>query len=260
MSEFSNIVTLTTDFSTEDGYVGAMKGKILSICSDAKLVDITHHIEPHNILMASWCILRGTQQFPKGSIHVVVVDPGVGSNRNPLLVKANNQWYVGPDNGVFSEIIKNFKDIEVFKIYNETELWKKHQSFDGLEIFSSAAGYLMSGLELSKIAEPTDKIIMLPNADMNITKDYIEGEIIMFDRFGNGVSNIREGDIQSLKNDQIAITCQNHKFRFVSHYREGTENCPVSLINSDNLLELSVYSGSAKDRFNIKVGDKVKIK
>lgn len=258
MTNISNIITLTTDFSTEDGYVGAMKGKILSIASQANIQDITHHIEPQNILMASWCIFRSARHFPTGSVHIVVVDPGVGSERNPLLLNVDKQWYIGPDNGVFTEILRHAKETKIYKIHTESDLWKKHQSFDGLNVFAPAAAHLLMGKDLRDLGYPTKKVIMLPNTHIKKSSNCIEGEIILFDQFGNAVSNIRKSDLDEF-NGKLTIYCSDHQFKVVDHYQKGKKNCPIAIINSDHLLELSVYCGSAQNRFNLKIGDKVRL-
>lgn len=258
MTDTSNILTLTTDFSTEDGFVGAMKGRILSIAPHTNIQDISHHIRAQDILMASWCIYRSARHFPKGTVHMVVVDPGVGSDRHPILVEADEHWYVGPDNGVFSEIIRQAENYTVYQIHEESRYWKKHQTFDGFEVFCPVAAHLINKTPLSELGLKTDQVVMLPEAPLKKEDSFIEGEIIMFDQFGNAISNIPKKELEEFKGDR-KVSCCDHTFKFVNHYKEGKENCPVALINSDQRVELSVYCGSSKDRFDLDIGDKIRI-
>jgi len=255
------IVSLTTDFGTRDGYVGAMKGKILSICPDASIVDITHDIAPQNIQQGSWTLFRSTLLFPENSIHVAVVDPGVGSERRPILIKSENRWYIGPDNGVFSEIIRHYGTEEIYDIKQKTEWWQAHTSFDGLALFAPAAAHLASGLSTDVFCTPIERLLkILPKSVPTIEQQSIRGKILMFDRFGNAQTNISKTHLEGLKKPSFVITCQKNTFPFVSHYEEGKDRSSMTLINSDGYLEIAVFRGSAEQEFRLKPGDPVSIR
>ncbi len=255
----SKIITLTTDFGTQDGFAGAMKGRILSICPDAVIMDVTHDIQPQSILQASWSVLRSTPNFPEDSIHVVVVDPGVGSERQPLMMRSNNRWYIGPDNGIFSLIIQRYGIDAVYGIHTKTDWWHAHSSFDGLALFSPVAAYLANGLDPAKIGSPTKKIVQLLPKPPQKKGLQILGEVIMFDRFGNAITNISLDDLANLPSDRLLIKAVEQTFQLVDFYQQGVKTPSIAIINSDNQLELSVYKSSAKEKYGLKVGDKVVI-
>ncbi len=254
------IITLTTDFGTCDGFVGAMKGKILSLSPNVELVDITHDLPPQNIEACSMCLLRSTTCFPTGSIHVVVVDPGVGSDRRALLLKSGGRWYIGPDNGIFSGIVRQCGTEEIYEIHKETEYWQAHSSFDGLALFAPVAAYLAEGLSMEKIGSPL-KLMMqiLPESEPNVTPLKIEGRILGFDHFGNAQTNIRKDHLSRISRTTPSIICQKVRFAKVNHYLEGREKAAIALINSDGFLELAVFGDSAQKKHNLKKGDTLTI-
>ncbi|MCP4136239.1 MAG: SAM-dependent chlorinase/fluorinase [bacterium] len=251
------IITLTTDFGTRDGYVGAMKGRILSLCPDASIIDITHDIEPQSVLEAAWSLVRSTPTFSAGSIHVAVIDPGVGSERRPVALKANDQWYIGPDNGLFSEIVRKFGQQELFEISRKSSWWEAHASFDGLALFSPAAAILARDKKPGELGHPVQDLILLPELNPVKKGNQIIGKIIMFDHFGNAISSIGMEDPDISGSSKISIKCREYSFTFVNHYHEGKDLDGIAIFNSDNLLELSLFSGSAKKKFDLKTGDEI---
>jgi hypothetical protein len=255
------VITLTTDFGTRDGYVGAMKGKILSICPQATIIDITHEIQPQNILQCSWCLLRSAPPFPARTIHVAVVDPGVGSARRPILIKSDNRWYIGPDNGVFSEIIRQLGTEEIYDIKPETEWWQAHTSFDGLALFAPVAGHLACGLSPLQFCTPIERLLtILPKSIPTIEPQAIRGRILMFDRFGNALTDIGKHHLTSLQKPSCFVSCQKHSFRLVTHYEQGRNDPVIALINSDGYLELAVYGSSAEKSLGLRSGDPVTVR
>lgn len=254
-----NIITLTTDFGTKDGYVGAMKGKILSINPNAKIIDITHEISPQNIREASWTLLRSTPLYPKNTIHVAVIDPGVGSMREAIVIQANDQWYIGPDNGLFTQIVKNFKIQNAYKIHKTTKWWNSHSTFDGLALFSPAAAYLSIDTDPKAFGQPISNILRTGEREVERIDNKIVGEIILFDHFGNAISNIHKNTLEGILLDKIEVTCNDKKFAFATHYSEVEENSCVSLFNSDNFLELSENCGSIMNSLKLQIGDKIHI-
>ncbi|MBF0278007.1 MAG: SAM-dependent chlorinase/fluorinase [SAR324 cluster bacterium] len=254
------IITLITDFGTQDGYVGAMKGAISSIAPDSGIIDITHEIAPQSILQASFCLARTAPHFPPDSIHLVVVDPGVGSFRPAVLIRADNQWLIGPDNGVFSIHLEKNPPTEIFHIFPKTENWQSHSSFDGLALFSPAAAHLASGMELSKIGLAVENYQKLALPLPVKTANGLEGEILMFDRFGNAITNLSEKDLGPLKKVQVAAFGK-HELRcpLLSHYQAGANVKYLAIINSDGLLELSVFCGSIQKECDLLIGDMIRV-
>ncbi len=251
------IITLTTDFGTADGYVGAMKGRILSLNPDVMIVDITHEIEPQGVRQAAWCLRRATTTFPDETVHVVVVDPGVGSGRDAVLLRSGDQWFIGPDNGVFSEIVRTTGIQQGFRLHNETRWWKKHSSFDGLALFAPAAACLVNKTDPEKMGEPSLDFVLLDRSQAIYEDGVVSGEIMLFDRFGNAITNIHESSLEQMHRKPVSADAANRRFAIVDHYQEGSGSEGVAIVNSDGYLELSVYTGSARDRLNLKIGDRV---
>ena len=260
-ANMASIVTLTTDFGTVNGYVGAMKGRIMSMNPKVSVVDITHETEPQNVRQAAWCLKRSTVTFPDETVHVVVVDPGVGSTRHAVLIRCRNQWFIGPDNGVLSEIIRDSELQQAYRLHSETRWWQKHRSFDGLALFAPAAACLTNGIDPVELGDPFTDLMLLERSEAVYQDGTISGEIILFDHFGNAITNIHTSLLGRLNRnpDSLEITVANYPFRLVDHYEEGADLKGIALINSDDYLELTVYSGSARDQFALKIGDRVLI-
>lgn len=255
------IITLTTDFGTRDGYVGAVKGKIISRCPEARIINITHDISPQSILQAAFSIKRSVPYFPKKSIHVVVVDPGVGSFREALLVKTKDYYFIAPDNGVLSIILEEFPAEKIISIYPETDYWRTHTSFDGRELFAPVAAHLAAGMPLYQIGEEIENYEKISIPEPVKHENIISGEILLFDRFGNAITNIsvdilEEYPISNVRLDDIKLTLP-----FQTHYQDGVSNSHgcCAIINSDELLEIAAYSDSIRDKFNLYEGDEVTV-
>ncbi len=251
------LITLTTDFGTKDGYVGAMKGRILSMHPAADITDITHEIPPQNTAEAAWCLRRSIPHFPDGTIHVAVIDPGVGSERNPLLVYAANQWLIGPDNGIFSLLLNRLGGHAIYYLDKETEWWNSHQSFDGLALFAPAAACIANGIRPMQIGKPAPTIRALDIPEPILDDSHAIGEILHFDQFGNAISNIREKDIQEFPNETFTIECARHQYPLVHHYSAVREGERLAILNSDGLLELSICGGSAQEALQLASGEQV---
>ena len=246
------IITLTTDFGTRDGYVGAMKGRILELHREAIVVDISHDIEAQDIRGGAMCIARASQTFPDGTLHIVVVDPGVGSRRCALLVDSGGQWFVAPDNGVLGPVILGNPSAQVYRLRRETEWWTPHPTFDGLAVFAPAAACVANGIETSRLAEPTEEWIQLVIPQARQEDGGWVGEILQFDRFGNAITCISGADVGS------AAACSGHDFPLRTHYADVSAGTPLGIVNSDGLLELAVRDGSAQDQLGLSVGDPVR--
>jgi len=254
----ATIITLTTDFGTRDGFVGAMKGRILALCPGATVVDISHDIPPQDILAGAWCLARATPTFPPDTIHVAVVDPGVGSSRQPLLIRANEHWYIGPDNGLFGEVLARYPASGLYRLHGQTRWWRIHASFDGLALFSPAAACLARGEALAELAGPIETIMPLAYPWPGIGASGVAGEILMFDRFGNAITNIDAPSLDAL-GGAVRIVCGERAFRRVSHYAEAGQQQAAAIINSDGLLELTLYGQSARAVLGLSVGEPVTV-
>ncbi|MDI6889512.1 MAG: SAM-dependent chlorinase/fluorinase [Thermodesulfovibrionales bacterium] len=256
------IITLTTDFGYRDPFVGIMKGVILDINPAATIVDITHDIGPQNIMEAAIAIEMSFKFFPHESIHVVIVDPGVGSVRRPILVTTDYYYFVGSDNGVFSLIYNLSESLNVIHITAEHYfLPQRSSTFHGRDIFAPVAAWFSRGIDISKFGDPiTDYVTMPVPAPVLVEKNILEGEVIYIDRFGNAITNIKTKNI-----DELCSTPEGKPRALVkgievplkNHYSEAGDEGLYSLINSFGYLELFVYRGSASSNFGIAVGEKV---
>jgi S-adenosylmethionine hydrolase len=261
----NRVVTLTTDFGYRDPFAGIMKGVILNINPYVHIVDITHDISPQNIMEAAVAIEMSFDSFPFGSVHIVVVDPGVGSVRRPILVVTDSHFFIGPDNGVFSRIYKLHSIKTVIHMTAEHYFMPRQSStFHGRDIFAPAAAWLSRGTEVSTFGNPiTDYVIFEVPVPVMSSKNVLEGEIISVDRFGNATTNIKFSHLIDLYGgnhfDNPPVLFKGNKVPFKHYYSEAEDKKLYSLINSFGHLELFVFKASASSEFSIRPGDRVKV-
>jgi S-adenosylmethionine hydrolase len=257
------IITLTTDFGYRDPFVGIMKGVILNINPLANIIDITNGISPQNIMEAAFTIETSFASFPSKTIHVVVVDPGVGSIRRPILVIKDNHYFVGPDNGVFSQIYKLSETLTVIHITAEHYFMPQRSStFHGRDIFAPVAAWLSKGINVTNFGDPITDYVTLPvPVPVMPAKNIIEGEVIYIDRFGNLITNIPSQKIDELyksnPNVKLKVIVKGREVPLKNYYSQAGDNSLYSLINSFGYLELFVNRGSASSNFGITAGEKV---
>jgi S-adenosyl-L-methionine hydrolase (adenosine-forming) len=247
------ILTLTTDFGTSDHYVGALKGVILSICPEARIVDICHHVTPFEIAEGAYTIAQSYAFFPKRTVHVVVVDPGVGTARRPIVVEAAGQFFVGPDNGVFSMVYAREKH-RVRLIANDRYFRKPvSATFHGRDIFAPVAAHLATGVESARMGEPIQDYLRQDWAQPQQNgQGAWSGRILKIDRFGNIVTNFQ---VRDFPDKQLAITIGRHKISALAmNYAESRPGELFLIVGSSGYLEVSVNQGSAAKRLGCKAG------
>ncbi|HOP85060.1 MAG TPA: SAM-dependent chlorinase/fluorinase [Syntrophorhabdaceae bacterium] len=252
------IITLLTDFSTKDSYVGQMKGVILSINPCVKIIDITHEIEPQDIREAAFVLKEYYQYFPYGTIHVAIVDPEVGGKRRPLVCEHNGHIFIGPDNGIFTLVLDD--KAEIYHIENRAFMLPRiSNTFHGRDVFSPVAAHLSKGIPIASLGEKIEKFTILENCFPLIYTDIIYGEIVRFDRFGNAITNIDEKTLDGFIKDRgFKVSVGKKEFKNIKKtYFEGEFSC---LIGSSGYLEFAYYKGSIKDKLGIWKGDEVIIK
>ncbi len=251
----SGIITLTTDFGTKDAYVGAMKGVILGINPNATIVDISHEIEPQDIFQAAYVISTAYPYFPDGTIHVVVVDPGVGSNRKAIMLRTSHAYFVAPDNGVLSYVIDDMLDAVNI---SEPYFWLNpvSKTFHGRDIFAPVAAHLSMGVPAGNFGEGISSLVKLPISKPEmLANGTVVGRVIHVDRFGNLITNIKSGDFPA---EDIHIEVKDHVIEGLSSsYADGEEI--MALIGSDGYLEIGIRNGSAADFLKIGFGDVIKV-
>jgi len=253
------VITLTTDFGTADGYVGAMKGRILDMHPAAYIVDISHDITPQGVRLAAWCLKRASATFPLGTVHAAVIDPGVGSGRAAIAFESGGHWFVGPDNGVFSEIITGNGVRKGYRLHDETRWWRKHSSFDGLALFAPAAACLALGIDPGEMGRPATDFLLLETPAPAAAGSSIVGEILMFDRFGNAITNIRRTDLAGLRQKPETAVIGGRRLPLLDHYQDGMSLAGAAIINSDGLVEICVFTDSARERLELAIGDRVMV-
>lgn len=254
----SCFLTFTTDFGTKDGFVAQMKGVVLKKCAHAVLVDITHDIDPFNIEEAA-LVLRGVfPYFPPATVHLAVVDPGVGGPRRGIVVRAHEQFFVGPDNGLFSWVLQEADSWEAREIANpDVCISSPHPTFHGRDVFAPVGAALASGYPFDSVGPIIEDLVSFSMPSPISLSDGLAGEIVHVDRFGNLCSNI-EG--KALSRSVATITVGNIIIRGLStFFSEVPEGHPLALINSFGLLEIAVNRGSAADILALGRGAPVRI-
>ncbi|MEX0823434.1 MAG: SAM-dependent chlorinase/fluorinase [Balneolaceae bacterium] len=257
----SNIITLTTDFGLQDHYVSAMKAVILDICRDVRLVDVSHQIPPQDIMAGAWVVRNAAMLFPANTVHLVVVDPGVGTSRKPVALKIKDQYFVGPDNGIFS-LIGDEYDYEAVNLTNR-KFWRKHTSntFHGRDIFAPVAAHLANGVEMPELGDPIKELVTYRWAIPISDKDGIQGWIVHIDRFGNLISNIPEELIRnSSRSSNFRIYVGNTILEeMVDTFGAVPDGEPAAYIGSSGTLEIAINKGNAREMLGVEKGAQISL-
>lgn len=261
------ILSLMTDFGIKDGNVGVMKGVIWQIAPAVQIADLSHQIGPQNIAEAALVLARATPYFPAGSLHLVVVDPGVGTARRPLAAQIGNQWYVGPDNGTITRWLQQAQKLNLptqFVHLNKPEFWLKEIShvFHGRDIFAPSAAHLISGTPLMAMGEPITDPVLLNLPEPYAIANGWRGEIIHVDHFGNLSSNIRMEHLEPLESRmQNAFIQIGHTeiHGMVHTFGERPPGELIALVGSTGNLIISTVNGNAQKDLNAHTGDPIQI-
>ncbi|OGW69007.1 MAG: hypothetical protein A2036_00545 [Omnitrophica bacterium GWA2_50_21] len=256
----NSIITLTTDFGRKDAYVGAMKGVILGINPSARIVDLSHEIEPLNIRQGSLVLASAYPFFPKGTVHVAVVDPGVGSGRKLLCVKIGSAYFMAPDNGLLTPVFEAEKSCSIREISNR-EFFRKNISatFHGRDILASAAGWLSKKDIFSRLGPVVSCCKRLAWPAVKRLKDGIRGEILAVDHFGNLITNIKASDLPGAI-DRFRVKAGKRLISVWGKcYADGKPGRPMALISSMDYLEIAVPNGSAAALTGLKPGQEVTV-
>ena len=253
------IITLLTDFGTKDGYIGAVKGVIKRINPQAEIVDITHDVDSYDVLGAAFALSNFYRYFPKGTIHLAVVDPGVGSLRQPILIKTKDFFFVGPDNGIFSFIYQREDLTDIIVISNKKYfLAEPSSTFHARDIFAPVAAYLSLGIKTEEFGSAAKECMKVIIPQPEPEGKSLKGEIIHVDHFGNLITNICADLLKNKKNAEIVMG--KRKIKGISRsYFEIKEKRLGALIGSSDFLELAVNQGSAQTLLKAKVGDRIRI-
>jgi S-adenosylmethionine hydrolase len=267
-----SLITLTTDFSTRDPYVAAMKGVISSICPQARILDLSHNITRHDIMETALFLAASIPYFPPGTIHLVVVDPGVGTERNPVVVSSGAHLFVCPDNGLLTLFVRQHGCDEIRVIsHPDCMLTQRSATFDGRDIFAPTAARLACGFPFARVGKPLKALQLLPVPQPKRTGRTINGLVIHIDAFGNLITNIpstiignREWQHTGMSavgmpaSTDMTVRIRDHQMNFFGEtYGSVPAGEPVVLWGSSGYLEIAFNQGSAAERLECKVGERV---
>jgi len=261
------VISLLTDFGLKDGNVGVMKGVIWRICPQAQIADLSHLISPQNIAEAALVLFRAMPYFPPFSVHVAVVDPGVGTARRPMAARIGDQYYVGPDNGTLTLCLARAERLgqAVMCIHlNKPQYWLEDVShvFHGRDIFAPVAGHLAAGVQLEALGVSFSDPVLLPLPRPERTPLGWRGEIIHIDHFGNVSSNLRIEDLPNVLKHKEKVTVRVGGLEIhglVNTFGDRQPGEAVALFGSTGNLLVCVVNGSAAERLNLKIGDPLEI-
>lgn len=264
----NGIITLLTDFGLKDSYVAIMKGVMLGIAPTARLIDVTHDVAPQAVGEAAYLLQTGYRYFPAGTIHLVVVDPGVGSERRAIAVATLDALFVGPDNGVLAPVIDDARRhhrsaVEVVELC-EPRFWRPDVSrtFHGRDIFAPVAAHLATGVALHELGPRVEQVA--PCVVQEPTLDYrgcLCGEIVHVDRFGNCITNVSTEHLRLHGiGEQLVVEISDQRLKgLLETYASATVGMPFALIGSGDRLELAIRNGNASRALGVVAGDRVRI-
>jgi len=262
-----SVITLITDFGIKDGNVGVMKGVIWGICPTAQISDLSHMIQAQNIREAAYIFARSVPYFPKDSIHIVVVDPGVGTKRRPMAAKIGDWFFVGPDNGTITGLLQRAEQAgwqTEFVELNRIKYWLPNVSFvfHGRDIFAPVAAHVANGVSLRELGTSFTDPVRLELPKPEKTKDGWRGEVIHIDHFGNISSNIRAEDLGEAmrQKENIMVHLNGIVIKgMVDTFGERPVGELITLLGSTGNLGISVVNGNAAAGFGVKIGDEITV-
>ncbi|WP_256451701.1 S-adenosyl-l-methionine hydroxide adenosyltransferase family protein [Methanonatronarchaeum sp. AMET6-2] len=244
------MLTFLSDFGTADGYPGAMKAVAGGI-TDRRLVDITHDIPKQDVWKAAYVYLTTAGFYPSGTVHVGVVDPGVGTERRGLVVEAGGQFFVGPDNGIFIPAARELGDMRVFVIENRDLFVEPVSStFHGRDVFSPVGAWLASGVGLGEVGPETDDYVELGFDEWSREDGFLRGMVINVDRFGNVITNIPGSEVSELDFGE-RVFVEGIEMPFQSSYGQVEVGSLLLTVGSHGYLEVGVNQGSASESLGI---------
>lgn len=259
------IITFTTDFGLKDAYVGVMKGVVLAIAPSARLIDLSHEIEPHSVAEGAFVLRTAYRYFPADAIHVAVVDPGVGTSRKPVAIETGHGVFIGPDNGLFTHVLADQGTVagDSAELHGATavelnnpryQLQEVSHTFHGRDVFAPAAAHRASGVPLTELGRRIDRVALLPNSlPLNRAQDVI-GRVLHIDRFGNAITNLRQRDLCPFPVFEVAgIEIEG----LSSSYQDARIN---ALVGSSGFVEIAVQTGSAAGTLGLSTGDTVLVR
>lgn len=263
LKDMERIITLTTDFGLKDPYLGAMKGAILTVNPAARMVDITHMVTPGDIREGALVLKDAYAYFPPSTIHIAVVDPGVGGVRWPVLIETERFVFIGPDNGIFARALEREKVLRIVRL-TEKKFFSRSISptFHGRDIFGPVAAHLSLGTDPPAFGQVIDKLSgpVVPEHRRG-EGTVVTGEVIYVDSYGNLITDIEEEDISGLREAGLEVSIRGRILEGIKEtYSDAAEGALTALIGSSGRLEVAVNLGSAQKTLGTGVGEKVVVR
>jgi S-adenosylmethionine hydrolase len=258
-----SIITLLTDFGMQDGYVGIMKGVIWRIAPQVQIADLTHEIAPQDILEGALALARCAPFFPPGTVHVAVVDPGVGTRRRPIAARLGEQIFVGPDNGLVTLLLEKAQDADQpvqFVQLDQPAYWldRVSSSFHGRDIFAPAGAHLANGVPLLKLGAPIDDPLRLIIPRPKQMPQGWRGQVVHIDHFGNCATNLEEIHLAQMHPLRIRIKDQEIH-GMVKSFGDRQNGELIAILDSDGRLAIAAVNSSAAHLLQARAGDRVEI-
>jgi S-adenosylmethionine hydrolase len=261
-SSGNRLIAFLTDFGTRDWYVATLKGIILSHAPRAQVVDITHDIPPQDVIAGAFVLASVVEWFPPETIFVAVVDPGVGSERPLLAARADQRYFIGPDNGLLSWSLERASQATIVRLTNR-RYWLKDisRTFHGRDVMAPVAAHLARGVRLSQLGRPVERITKLAVPAIQRHERSVEGSILHIDAFGSLITNLPETLLRGkLSAGPVMVRYKERQARMVSSYLEGQPNELIAVVGSLRLIELAIREGSAAWVCNARRGDPVELR
>ena len=260
-------IAIITDFGIKDGNVGVMKGVIWGVCPDAQIADVSHMIAPQNVRESALILARSAPYFPEGTVLLLVVDPGVGTDRRPLAAQLGTRYYVGPDNGAITLWLQLARSQNLpiqFVHLDQPEYWRSEVShvFHGRDIFAPVAGHLAAGVPLSVLGSPIQDPVLLNLPRPQRDQMGLRGEVIHIDHFGNIASNIMFDDLRENFRVPAAVEVVLGSTRIqglVDTFGDRPRGAVIALLGSTGNLLVSVVDGNAAETLGTRVGDPIRV-
>ncbi|HTL54664.1 MAG TPA: SAM-dependent chlorinase/fluorinase [Candidatus Limnocylindrales bacterium] len=255
------IISLTTDFGSKDWFVGTMKAVILGINPDAVVVDLSHELPPGDIRAGAFALAASYRFFAKGTVHVVVVDPGVGGSRRAIVVQTEGYFFVGPNNGLLSWALRDETIQSIHALENRKySLESISQTFHGRDIFAPAAAHLTRGTPIDRLGPRLKEFTTMAWPRPRRARGSLEGEVVYVDRFGNGITNVDSTALaQVAKGSVRVIVADKWICPLVRYYAAAPPNAAAAVVGSSGFLEIAINGGSAATQFGLRVGDPVSV-
>jgi S-adenosyl-L-methionine hydrolase (adenosine-forming) len=254
------LITLTSDFGLKDPYVAEMKGVILTINPKATIVDLTHEVAKFDIRMGAFMLASAAPYFPKGTVHLAVIDPGVGTERHAILIQTKNGFFVGPDNGVLVLAAQNQGIEHIHHLTNaQFMLPNISNTFHGRDVFAPAAAHIDKGIKLSEFGPEISDAATPTFANVKHEADALIGEVLYIDSFGNIITNIQQKELTKNESFKIKLKNISQKLPFRQTYAQAKPQEPIALIGSHGFLEIALNQGNAAEKFQVKTGNTVEV-